>query len=142
MDTNKNRKADAYFTLEASYIIPIAIIVFMIIIYFTFYLYNHCVVSQSVYLAALRGQQLKNVSNSAVQGYINEQLDELLGEQVFQYQKQYSSSVSLLNITVKAESGIDNKLTGFGYYKEHRLQSKGEKTLVRFNPAEVIRICH
>ena len=26
MDTNKNRKADAYFTLEASYIIPIAII--------------------------------------------------------------------------------------------------------------------
>ena len=56
----KQHALNAYMTLEASFIIPFVFICFILIILYTFYLYNHMVVYQSCYLSALRGSQLKN----------------------------------------------------------------------------------
>ena len=130
---------NAYFTIEASFIIPFTLCIFFLIIYFTFYLYNHCVVRQSIYIAELRGQQMKNVSNAAIKEYVDEQLDKLLKEQVFQYQIDYSSDVNYADIKVKSKSSINNKMSAMGVYNPPFLVSDENKTILRFYPAEFIR---
>ncbi len=43
------------FTIEASIIMPIIIIITVMIIYVSFFLYNRCIISQKSYIIALRG---------------------------------------------------------------------------------------
>ena len=137
-----NKKLTAYMTVEASVIIPLAMMIFAIIILVTFFLYNHCVVRQSVYIAALRGQQLKNVSNQVIKGYVDEQLDKLLDEQVFSYQIAYKSNVNIAAIDVEAKSDITNRFSNTKLFDEGTLNSNGKTTVPRFNPQEFIRLNH
>ncbi|MCR5404868.1 MAG: hypothetical protein K6E91_13770 [Butyrivibrio sp.] len=48
------RKFKGYMTLEASLIVPMVICVFCLIIYFSFYLYGRCMLSQDTYILAFR----------------------------------------------------------------------------------------
>ena len=63
---NKSR-CNAYITLEASFIVPLMTIIFVIIIYITFFEYNSCVIYQDSYIAALRGSQLREMSESEIE---------------------------------------------------------------------------
>ncbi len=51
------RKFKGYMTLEASLIIPMVICVFVLLMYFTYYLYGRCVISQDSYIIAFRNSQ-------------------------------------------------------------------------------------
>lgn len=130
-----------YMTVEASFIIPLVYLCFMFIIYFTFFLYNHCLVYQSCYLSALRGQQSVWLRAGEVDRLVREQAQKLLDEQVYQYQKSADVTVSLAGISVAAESGIENRLKSFELYEEN-MSTKREVYVVRINPAEFIRQCH
>ena len=44
-----------YFTVEASMVMPVVIILSGMIFYLTFYLYNRCIVSQDAYIMAFNG---------------------------------------------------------------------------------------
>lgn len=135
----KHRALNGYMTLEASFIIPFAFMCFILIILYTFYLYNHMVVYQSCYLSALRGSQLKNTTNDAVKEYIDEELRKLLNNQVYQYQVDFDSDVSLLSISVNAESYITNKTANFNIYNEKRLTSNRGTKINRIDPVDYIR---
>ncbi len=82
---------------------------------------------------------MKNVSNAAIKEYVDEQLDKLLKEQVFQYQIDYSSDVNYADIKVKSKSSINNKMSAMGVYNPPFLVSDENKTILRFYPAEFIR---
>lgn len=135
-------KIDAYFTVEASFMIPLVLMIFFVIIYTTFFLYNHCVVSQVIYTSVLRGQQLKNEKVPIVREYVSQQLDELLGEQVFQYQKEYKVDVSMSKIRVSAESKIENKMVKSGMLDMDYYLTEREDCVMTFYPAEYIREHH
>ncbi len=51
------RKFKGYMTLEASLIVPMVICVFVLLMYFTYYLYGRCVMSQDSYIIAFRNSQ-------------------------------------------------------------------------------------
>lgn len=53
----------AYFTVEASYIMPIVLMIFIIIIYLAFYLYDRCLFAQDSYILCYRESYVKNVRN-------------------------------------------------------------------------------
>ena len=145
----KNRKSkennktgyglNGYMTTEASVIIPLAFVCFIIIILYTFYLYNHLTVYQSCYLSALRGSQLKNATNGAVKAYVDRELEKLLDEQVYEYQIDYASDVSMISIKVKAGSYVDNLMAKFGLYTEKKLTSNREVEINRIDPVDYIR---
>lgn len=145
----KNRKSkennktgyglNGYMTTEASVIIPLAFVCFIIIILYTFYLYNHLTVYQSCYLSALRGSQLKNATNGAVKAYVDRELEKLLDEQVYEYQIDYASDVSMISIKVKAGSYVDNLMARFGLYTEKKLTSNREVAINRIDPVDYIR---
>ncbi len=134
-----NRRMAGYFTIEASLIVPYVFALIMLSILLSFFLYNHCILFQSCYIAALRGQQLKEVSDEGVERYVNEELAKLLDEQLYQYQFDGRAEVSLTTIYVKAESFIDNTLKEFGLYSDERFESKRSVKVVRINPSETIR---
>lgn len=46
-----------YLTVEASFIMPIVLVIYLLIILCGFYLYNRCVISQDNYLLAFRGSR-------------------------------------------------------------------------------------
>lgn len=58
---HKNLKA--YMTVEASFVIPIVIFMYLLIIMCGFFLYNRCVMSQNNYLLAVRGSRFTKASN-------------------------------------------------------------------------------
>ncbi len=48
------RKEDAYFTVEAALIVPVAICIFVMVMYMSFYLYDRCVMTQDCYVLSYR----------------------------------------------------------------------------------------
>ena len=135
----KQHALNAYMTLEASFIIPFVFICFNLIILYTFYLYNHMVVYQSCYLSALRGSQLKNATNDAVKEHIDEEIRRLLNNQVYQYQIDFDSDVSLLSISVNAKSYITNRMSDFNIYKVNEFTSNRSIRINRTDPVDYIR---
>ena len=135
----KQHALNAYMTLEASFIIPFVFICFILIILYTFYLYNHMVVYQSCYLSALRGSQLKNATNDAVKEHIDEEIRRLLNNQVYQYQIDFDSDVSLLSISVNAKSYITNRMSDFNIYEVNEFTSNRSIKINRTDPVDYIR---
>ncbi len=55
-------------TLEASLIVPMAVCVLMLLIYFSYYLYGRCMISQDSYILAFRASISREEANGFVQG--------------------------------------------------------------------------
>lgn len=60
------RKFSGYMTVEASFIIPMTICIFVLIIYFTNYMYARCVLAQDSYILAFRATTSDNEDMAAV----------------------------------------------------------------------------
>ena len=62
-----NTEQDAYFTLEASLIIPLVILFITAMIFMTFYSYDRCVMETAAYEAALQGtsNHIKDANEAA-----------------------------------------------------------------------------
>ncbi len=50
---------DAYFTVEASFIIHMVLVIFVLLIYLSFYLYDRCLIAQDAYILCFRSSILK-----------------------------------------------------------------------------------
>lgn len=135
-------KVSAYITLEASFIMPLSIMILLITIYFSFYLYNQCVVYQDCYLASLRGSQIMDADSSFVEKKVYEEINKLLDNQVFEYSINPDVNVNLLKVTTKASSEI--KLMRFvtEMYKSGNLSTEKEASANRLNPATIVRAFH
>ncbi len=140
-EIKKRDKLDGYMTVEAGIIVPIAFFIIVVTLYFIFYLYNHCVVTQSCYIAALRGSNLQNKSSSVVEEYVNKQLDTLLENQIYQYQIKYTSKVNPFQIEIKGESYITNRIKDFKLYEKDKLKSEKKVKVIRIDPVDFIRNC-
>ena len=58
-----NKKFKGYLTLEASYVMPIVLLLYVLIILSGFYLYDRCVISQNNSLLALRGSRFTDAAD-------------------------------------------------------------------------------
>lgn len=140
MKKNKKRIA-AYMTLEASFLIPLAFILFLIIIYFGFYLYDQCVVLQGCYLASLRGSQIWTLSDSDLERVVRDEAEKLLDKQIFTNSKNCQVQVNALSIEVRGESEIQMKLPNYDLYNKERLGTNKVSKIRRLNPVLFIREC-
>lgn len=128
-------------TIEASFIIPLTLMLYFVIIYFGFYLYNQCITSQSCYIAALRGSQISRLSNSDLKRVVEEELSELLDKQVFVQTKDYKVTVNALEIEVNAQSSINLILQNQEFCDEEVLTTEKNRKIKKWNPALFIREC-
>lgn len=70
-----------YMTVEAGFIIPWVIFLFVFLIYGSFYLYDKCVLFQDVYTICFRGSIQKE--EGEVLSYINTHMNEQFGRKYF-----------------------------------------------------------
>ena len=50
----QGRAADAYMTVEASFVVPMAVCLIVLVIYLSFYMYNKCLLAQDCARTAIR----------------------------------------------------------------------------------------
>lgn len=77
----RKRKMKGYMTVEAGFIIPWVIFLFIFLIYVGFYLYDKCVLFQDAYTVCFRGSIQKKEDEALV--YINAHMKEQFGEKYF-----------------------------------------------------------
>ncbi len=135
----RKREIPAYMTVEASFIIPLTIVCFIIIIFFTFFLYDHMVVYQSCYLSALRGSQLKNTTDDAVEEYVRGELKKLQDNLIYQPDTDNDVRVGPLGITVRSGLNMKNKVYRFDLYREKDISGQREVSVNRIDPVDYIR---
>jgi hypothetical protein len=128
-----------YMTVEASMLIPLTMTCFVIVIYYSVFLFNHLVVYQSTYMAAHRGSILKNTVSDAVNEYIKQELNKLLDEQVYQYRVNFNTQVNAMSIDVTADTSlIQHEITGI-FFSDRELKGKKDITVLRLDPVDYIR---
>lgn len=61
-------KTDAYFTVEAAFLIPVVLCLFALVIYLSFFMYDRCLLTQDSYQTALYGSERKNSEDQEESG--------------------------------------------------------------------------
>lgn len=135
------KKVSGYMTLEAAFMIPWVIFLFVFLIYAGFYLYDKCVLFQDAYALCFRGSIQKD--EGSVVDYINAHMEEQFGRKYFgvenvsgSVEKNGQSVIVYGTCTVKIP--FQNFLT---MAKSSGWQIQTEVKAQIINPTKVIRKC-
>ncbi len=85
MNQDKKDWSKGSFTIEASIIIPIIIMITVMILYISFFLYNRCIISQKCYIIAFRGSMYEDGFTDPVLdrfGFIEREKEALFGNKL------------------------------------------------------------
>lgn len=106
--TEGNREKDGYMTLEASFIVPITVILITALMYLSFYLYTITFLNQAAYIAAFRAS-LCDEGNAEAGAAAERELDKMLKESVLpirDLEKQISVSAVSINVSLQASLAL------------------------------------
>lgn len=131
---------NAYFTVEASFIVPMAFLLSLLLLYFGFFCYEKSISVQCCYLAALRGSNEWELSGNKLEQYVNQTLEQLLEEkQLFHTEVSKSITANISGITVSVDSHMQvpfskargDDITGW--------DMNSQKSAIRNKPSSYIR---
>ncbi|HJA91604.1 MAG TPA: hypothetical protein H9717_00520 [Candidatus Eisenbergiella merdipullorum] len=101
----KEKRAGAYMTLEACFIVPIAVILTAFLLILSFYLYTVCFLNQAAYIAAFRAS-LEEGGNYVREEKAGEELEKLLAEALIrlpEMEQEITASSSGVSVVLKTE---------------------------------------
>lgn len=98
------KRFDVYFSLEASLLLPLIILVIWLIILTGFYLYNvHCI-HQITSIGALRGAGMKRESREEIKQYLEEEIEKMIRERLVMMEEiNYQVKIDTQNVEVKVD---------------------------------------
>lgn len=137
---NKRKYLEAYFTVEASYLLPISIIITCFTIIYIFFLYNSVVIYQACYISSLRGSQMMDASKGQIEESVNRFASELLENQIYDYSVNVEVEVGLLSIKTGAESEVENVLNTFDVVADEEMNIKSKAEALRIDPVTILRL--
>ena len=104
----KRRMYDAYFTVEASFIVPMAFFLIILILQYGFFCYEKSVSLQCCYLAALRASNKWELSEAELEQYARKEVENLLEERnLYPVKKKNSVKVTWSEIKVETEGYME-----------------------------------
>lgn len=137
--SKKSINVSAYITLEATFIMPLTIMILISIIYMTFYLYNQCIMFQTSYLSALRGSQEIDKEDKEVSEYVYDSIRELSFVQIMTSHDKSEVMISSENIKVS----LQTKIELINYIRDVFLQDTLDMEVIaeakRIYPAKLLR---
>ena len=135
MDKTK-KMYDAYMTLEASFIMPLAVFLIAALMYLSFYLYTVSFLNQTAYVSAFRGS-LCEPDSGRMKATAESELEKLLEERVLP-EKQVRASPLGVNVSLRAELSLPfpgvRLFTGAGW------EIKAEKKALSRDAVAFIRL--
>ncbi|MBR4831614.1 MAG: hypothetical protein IKZ97_03205 [Butyrivibrio sp.] len=108
------RRFKGYMTLEATLVVPMIICVFALLIYFSYYLYGRCILSQDTYILAFRA----SVSGEAAEAVVSEKKERVMGRKYFGAEKpSVSVSTAGKDIRVYGKTKVRSRAMGNYFLK-------------------------
>ena len=130
--TKGNWEKDGYMTLEASFIMPITVILITALMYLSFYLYTIAFLNQAAYIAAFRAS-LCDEGNAEAEAAAARELDKLLKESVLPIkglEKQINVSAVSVGVSLQANLALPAPGLQLISQKEWDITA-GKKALIR-----------
>lgn len=124
------RKANGYFTVEASMLMPLVLSLIALIFYLTFYLYDRCVISQDVYILAFRGALQCGKGGADIEQYIQ-------SESASKYGSKYIGVDNLESNVWTGDNSVAVEATGIMATTHWKFTAR--KEVERICPVEFIR---
>ena len=104
----KKNTYDAYFTVEAAFIIPSAFLLIILILQYGFFCYENSVSVQCCYLAALRASNKWDMSEGELEKYAEGEADKLLEERNLRpIKKECRAYVTFAEIAVETKAQME-----------------------------------
>lgn len=104
-ETKVGRGWEAYFTVEAVLVFPMALYICVFIIYIGFYMYDRCVIGQDAYRAALRGSSIYRQDNREVYNAAEDTLKTLMADKYIAAEYTFMIKVQKdINITIEGNT--------------------------------------
>ena len=138
----KNSHEAAYFTVEASLILPIVMLFTTMMIFLAFYSYDRCILGHSAYEAALRGAGCHIKTASEAQALAENAAGSLVEEKLFAIKDfHYSVSADGDSVTVTYYCAVNMPfITWLGeYVSEIDMTFEISRSAKRYRPARTIR---
>ncbi len=98
-------------TIEASLIIPMVLCVFVLLIYFSYYLYGRCMLSQDSYILAFRATRSRSFGfGDDMASFVSSKADEKAGKKYFGSSRPFfEPEISGKKITVKGGAEVRHR---------------------------------
>ena len=115
------RRYKGYMTLEASLLMPMVICIMALLIYFTYYLYGRCIISEDAYILAFRASTSEKggVSYDPA-GYVAERSDQVAGKKYFGSQPPvFEAQIDGKDVRVVGRSNTRHRAMGGFFLKPH-----------------------
>lgn len=137
----KERKYyDAYFTVEASLIVPMVFLLVIMLIFWGFVCYEKTVSVQSCYLAALRSSNEWELSGKRLENYTEGELNRLLEEKrLFPIGDKKSIDIGFAKIKVELVGKMDLFFVKTRNGNGTKWEITGKKEAIRIKPSSYIR---
>ena len=113
------KRYKGYMTLEASLLMPMVICILSLLIYFTYYLYGRCIISEDSYILAFRATiSDKGGSPYDPEGYVFEKASDVAGKKYFGSEKpQFVPETNGKDVRVVGKSGTRHRAMGRYFLK-------------------------
>ena len=113
------KRYKGYMTLEASLLMPMVICILTLLIYFTYYLYGRCIISEDSYILAFRATiSDKGGAPYDPEGYVAEKASDVAGKKYFGSEKpQFTSEISGKDVRVVGKSSTRHRAMGRYFLK-------------------------
>ena len=140
----RKRYEAAYFTVEASLILPMVMLFTVMMIFLAFYSYDRCVMEHSAYEAAIRGTSSHIKTAKEAESAANTAAARLVEDKLFAIQDfEYDVLVNADSVTVTYHGVVNMPfITWLGEYVSGMDMTLDiSKSAKRLNPARTIRDC-
>ena len=137
--TKGNWEKDGYMTLEASFIMPITVILITALMYLSFYLYTVAFLNQAAYIAAFRAS-LCDEGNAEADAAAARELDKLLKESVLPIKGlEKQINVSAVSVGVSLQANLALPAPGLQLISQKEWDITAEKKVLIRDAAAFIR---
>jgi len=131
---------DAYFTVEASYIMPVAIMILLLTIYWGFFCYDKSVSIQCSYLAALRTSNEWKLTIAESERMALEILEDLTDKTILYTRKgELYVDVGVTRIEAGVNGKLNTLFSGLGGINTIQWKLDSKKSAYRLKPSSYIR---
>ena len=138
--TKGNWEKDGYMTLEASFIMPITVILITALMYLSFYLYTVAFLNQAAYIAAFRAS-LCDEGNAEAEAAAARELDKLLKESVLPIKGlEKQINVSAVSVGVSLQANLALPAPGLQLISQKEWDITAEKKVLIRDAAAARRI--
>ena len=137
--TKGNWEKDGYMTLEASFIMPITVILITALMYLSFYLYTVAFLNKAAYIAAFRAS-LCDEGNAEAEAAAARELDKLLKESVLPIKGlEKQINVSAVSVGVSLQANLALPAPGLQLISQKEWDITAEKKVLIRDAAAFIR---